>query len=89
MTEEAVLTSMADWRIVPRVAAATALKAQELGLARDTRTREQYIEMPTRRILDAQNTLPLLMREDLIAAMPVDRVPHADPASGEAPSGGA
>ena len=89
LTEDAILPSMADWRIVPRVAAATALKAQELGLARVTRSREQYIEMATRRILDAQHTLQVLMREDLIAALPVGRVPPADPASTAAPSGSA
>jgi malate dehydrogenase (oxaloacetate-decarboxylating) len=81
LREDAILPSMADWRIVPRVAAATALKAQELGLARVTRSREQYIEMATRRILDAQRTLQVLMREDLIAAMPTDRAANANPAS--------
>jgi len=70
LSEGAILPNMADWRIVPRVAAATALKAQELGLARVTRSREQYIEIATRRILDSQNTLHVLMQEGLVAAMP-------------------
>jgi len=82
LREDAILPSMADWRIVPRVAAATALKAQELGLARVNRSREQYIEMATHRILDAQHTLQVLMREDLIAAMPADRAASADPGKG-------
>jgi malate dehydrogenase (oxaloacetate-decarboxylating) len=71
LSEDAILPSMADWRIVPRVAAATALKAQELGLARLTRSREEYLEIATRRILDAQHTLQVLMQEDLIAPMPL------------------
>jgi len=80
LREDAILPSMADWRIVPRVAAATALKAQESGLARVTHSRDQYIDMATHRILDAQRTLQVLMREDLIPAMPVDRAAVADPA---------
>ena len=87
LNEDAILPSMADWRIVPRIAAARALKAQELGLARITRSREEYIEIATRRILDAQHTLQVLMGEDLIAALPVNRVAHADSASREATSG--
>lgn len=72
LNDDAILPSMADWRIVPRVAAATALKAQELGLARVTRSREEYIEIATRRILDSQRTLQVLMQEGLVAAMPID-----------------
>lgn len=80
LSENAILPTMADWRVVPRVAAATAIKAQESGLARLTRTREEYIETATRRILDAQHMVQVLMREDLIAAVPVDRLKHTDPA---------
>jgi malate dehydrogenase (oxaloacetate-decarboxylating) len=80
LSENAILPTMADWRVVSRVAAATAITAQESGLARLTRSREEYIEAATRRILDAQHTVQVLMREDLIAAMPVDRLKHTDPA---------
>jgi hypothetical protein len=41
------------------------------GLARVIRRREEYIESATRRILDAQDTVKILMREGLIAPMPV------------------
>jgi malate dehydrogenase (oxaloacetate-decarboxylating) len=54
LRDDAILPTMADWQVVPRVAAATAIKAQELGLARATRSRQQYIEAATRRILDAR-----------------------------------
>lgn len=70
LSEEAILPGMTDWRVVPRVAAATAMKAQEQGLARVIRRREEYIESATRRILDAQDTVKILMREGLIAPMP-------------------
>jgi malate dehydrogenase (oxaloacetate-decarboxylating) len=68
LSEEAIVPSMADWQVVPRVAAATALKAQQQGLARFTRTREEYVESATHRILDSQNMLKALMREGVIRA---------------------
>ena len=73
LSEEAILPTMADWWVVPRVAAATALKAQESGLARARlRPREEYIAIATRRVQDAQQTLRTLMREGLIAPVPAD-----------------
>ena len=73
LSEEAILPTMADWQVVPKVAAATAMKAQESGLARVTRPREEYLAIATRRILDAQHAVKVLMQEGLIQAMPVDR----------------
>ncbi|MBZ5611258.1 MAG: NADP-dependent malic enzyme [Acidobacteriia bacterium] len=70
LREDAVLPRMTDWQVVPRVAAATAMKAQELGLARVTRTREEYLESATRRILDSQRMLKVLMQEGVIAELP-------------------
>jgi len=54
LTEDAILPTMADWEVVPRVAATVAVRAQETGLARITHTREQYIEEATCRIQDAR-----------------------------------
>jgi malate dehydrogenase (oxaloacetate-decarboxylating) len=68
--ENTILPSMADWQVVPRVAAATAMKAQQLGLARVTRTREEYVQGATQRILDSRRMVRVLMREDVIAPMP-------------------
>jgi len=76
LSEEAILPTMADWWLVPRVAAATAMKAQELGLARVTRSRDEYVELAMHRIQDAQQTLHVLTREGLIAPMPADCVRH-------------
>jgi len=67
LSEDAILPTMADWWVVPRVAAATAMKAQESGLARVTRSRDEYIETAMSRIQDAQQTLQVLTREGLIA----------------------
>jgi malate dehydrogenase (oxaloacetate-decarboxylating) len=74
LSEAAILPTMADWQMVPRVAAATAMKAQEAGLASIVHTRKEYIDIATRRILDVRQTLQVMMREGLIEAMPVERV---------------
>lgn len=79
LSEESILPTMADWRVVPRVAAATAMKAQESSLARVTRSRDQYIETAMRKIQDAQQTVQVFMREGLIAPVPVDRAGQAGP----------
>jgi len=70
LTENSILPGMADWQVVPRVAAATAMRAQELGLARVRHTRGQYIESATQRIMDSRRMLRVLMRENVIAPMP-------------------
>jgi len=81
LSEDAILPAMTDWRVVPRVAAATAMKAQEQGLSGSTKRREEYIEIATRRILDAQDTVKVMMREGLIPPMPADLARNA-PTSG-------
>jgi malate dehydrogenase (oxaloacetate-decarboxylating) len=55
LRDDAILPTMADWKVVPRIAAATALKAQEYGLARVTRSRGEYIELATRHILESRH----------------------------------
>ncbi len=67
LREDAILPTMADWEVVPRVAAATAMKAQELGLAHVAQTREQYIDNATRRILAARRLSQIAVEE---ATMP-------------------
>ena len=61
--DDAILPTMADWHVVPRVAAATAIKAEELGLARVTRSHDQYIEIATRRILDSRRLSQIVADE--------------------------
>lgn len=67
LREDAILPTMAEWQVVPRVAAATAARAQELGLARVTHTREEYLEGAFHRISQSRRTLQVLMREGIIA----------------------
>src|SRR5581483_11352442 len=73
LSQERILPTMADWRVVPRIAAAAAMKAQETGVSHRTRTRDEYVEFATRRIIDAQDTVQMLMREGFIAPMPPTR----------------
>ncbi len=54
LSDDNILPRMEDEHMVGRVAAAAALKAQEQGLARVTRTREEYMERAMRRIRDAR-----------------------------------
>ncbi|MCC6367797.1 MAG: NADP-dependent malic enzyme [Bryobacterales bacterium] len=54
LREDAILPTMADCQVAPRIAAATAMKAREQGLTRVTRTREEYLEAATRRIAEAR-----------------------------------
>jgi hypothetical protein len=56
---------MHDVNMVARVAAATALKAQEQGLSRAERTREGYMERASRRILQARHLSRILSRDML------------------------
>jgi malate dehydrogenase (oxaloacetate-decarboxylating) len=72
LCEDAILPNMSDWPVVPRVAAATALKAQDLGVARATRSREEYVEMAAGRILNSRHAVEALMREGLIPARIAD-----------------
>ena len=65
LSEDAILPRMNDVNMVARVAAATALKAQEQGLSRAERTREDYMEAASRRILQARHLSRLLSRDML------------------------
>lgn len=65
LSEDAILPRMDDVRMVARVAAATAFQAQKQGLARVTRTREEYMEQANRCILHARHISRLLTKDAL------------------------
>ena len=71
LSEEAIVPSLFNPNVVPRVAAATALKAQESGLARVILTREDYIQAATEKIRNSHEMLRALMSEQIISPMPV------------------
>lgn len=68
--EENILPRMEDWEVVPRVAAATALKAQEQGLARVKKSRQELVDSAARKIKEAREATQALMREGVIPAAP-------------------
>jgi len=70
LSEEHIVPAMDEWEIVPRIAAAVALKAQEQGIARLSKTREQVEAEAFRCIRAAREATAALMQEGLIAAPP-------------------
>jgi malate dehydrogenase (oxaloacetate-decarboxylating) len=71
--EERILPRMDEWEVVPRVAAATALAAQEEGVARVRRTREELVEGARSVVAAARAATDQLMRSGLIAPVPEGR----------------
>jgi malate dehydrogenase (oxaloacetate-decarboxylating) len=68
--EEDIVPRMDEWAAVPRVAVATAMKAQEQGIARLARTRAQLFEGASRIIRNARDATQALMREGIIPKGP-------------------
>jgi malate dehydrogenase (oxaloacetate-decarboxylating) len=66
ISEEDILPRMDEWEVVPRVAAAAGVKAQEQGLAGIAKTREELITGAERAIRAAREATRVLMREHLI-----------------------
>ena len=64
LSEETIIPSMSDPYVVPRVAAATATKAYELGLARVKLSRDGYIPAVLQRILSSRKRGAALTAED-------------------------
>ena len=68
--DEDIAPRMDEWEVFPREAVATAMKAQEQGIARLSKTREQLYREASKTIRQARETTQLLMREGLIAGAP-------------------
>jgi len=69
--EQHIVPTMDDWEIVPRVAAATAMKAQEQGLAALSMTAEQVRVQAEAMIVRARESVRTLMNEGLIPPAPL------------------
>lgn len=54
--EDDIVPRMNEWEVFPRVAVATAVKAQDLGLARIVKSAEQLREQATRSIRAARDS---------------------------------
>ncbi len=68
--EERIAPTMYEWEVVPRVAVATAMRAQEQGVARLSRTRAQLEQEATTRIAQARQATRLLMDGGVIPRAP-------------------
>jgi len=66
ISETDVVPRMSEWEVVPRVAAAVGLKAQEQGLARLTRTGEELRQQAGALIRRAREATRLLMESGVI-----------------------
>ncbi len=65
-----IICTMDEWEVVPRIAVATAIKAQEQGLAQLSKTGVQIQEESAARIRSVREGLRLLMKEGLICPVP-------------------
>jgi malate dehydrogenase (oxaloacetate-decarboxylating) len=64
--EDSIVPRMDEWEVFPRVATATALKAQEQGIARLSKSKKQIEEEALHIIRQSQEATRVLMREGLI-----------------------
>src|SRR5512147_264680 len=70
INEDNIICTMEEWKIVPRIAAATARKAQEQGLAQLSKATELFMEEATARILTVRQGLSHFMQEGIIPPPP-------------------
>lgn len=70
ITASNILPSMDEWEVYPRVAAATAMQAQQQGIARLSKSAEQVYEEAYTVIRRARDATHLLMREGIIPPIP-------------------
>lgn len=71
INDQNIICTMDEWEVVPRVAAATALKAQEQGLAQLSQTKPQLMAGATERITHVREAVRVLMKEGVIVPPPV------------------
>ena len=69
--ESHIAPTMDDWEVVPRVAAATAMQAQQQGVAALSMTAEQVYEGATTTIQQARESVRVLMNQGLIPPVPL------------------
>ena len=70
LAHDRILPTMDDWEVFPRVAAAVATEAQQLGLAAIDTPTEEVREQAAATIRAARETVATLMREELIPPPP-------------------
>jgi malate dehydrogenase (oxaloacetate-decarboxylating) len=68
--EDRILPTMDEWQVPVRIALATALKAQDQGLARVTRTKDQIHVLAESKVRYAREAMRVLLHTGLIVAPP-------------------
>lgn len=68
--EEDIVPRMDEWQVFPRVVAMTGMKAQELGIARMSKTWDQLHQQAAKVIWDAREANQFLMKHGLIPQPP-------------------
>jgi malate dehydrogenase (oxaloacetate-decarboxylating) len=71
LSEDYIMPTMDEWDVFPREAVATALKAQEQGLARLTKSRQTLYAEAKAQIQAARTMMETMMDGGMIAPMPV------------------
>ncbi len=71
LDEEHIIPTMDDWEVFPREAAAVAMKAQEQGVARVSKTYEELYEHAHKIIKRSRDLTHMMMKEGFIAQAPV------------------
>jgi malate dehydrogenase (oxaloacetate-decarboxylating) len=66
LRDDAILPTMAEWEVVPRVAAAVGMQAQADGVASLTMSREELLAAAGRAVREARDATAVLMREGVI-----------------------
>ncbi len=67
ISEEKILPTMDEWEVVPRIAAAVGLKAQEQNVANVAASAQELHERASAKIRNSREVTQVLMREKLIA----------------------
>ncbi len=68
--EHGLLPTMTEWEVVPEIAAAVGMTAQQLGLAALERTHDELVDAARDAITNARTATSLLMEHGIIAAPP-------------------
>jgi malate dehydrogenase (oxaloacetate-decarboxylating) len=75
---ERIIPTMEEWRVFPELAARTGMKAQEQGIARVSRTREELYAQAEAMINRSRGLTASMMEQGFIAAPPEDEAARGD-----------
>ena len=72
LEDDNILPTMTDWEVFAREAAAVGVKAQEQGVARLTKSRDELLAVATATIRQAQEMARVLMDQGIIQPVPAE-----------------